>query len=1453
MSRNRERVEVLKMKMPRILLAVILTALAIVGAASALPAQQGSPQTVKVKFAATPLTAPTLASIAIYPSANGGIGTSDGILTEGTEVPFFATGFYSDNSTQDLTTQVTWKSSETSVVTIGANTGLAVGAGAGGPAEITASLSGVTSNETPVTVEAGTLEGVAITPATAGVAVGSTMQLIAYANYEISGTTSPYPTVLADITHEVTWKSSNSSVASVSSAGVVTGVAAGTITISVTMSGFTGTPQTASVTVVPTPPNWTLTGDLFHQTAGQIAVKLNDGTVIIAGGEDSSNAVLDLAQIYTPSTGLFTPTTGNMVVARTLPVAALLPDGTVLIAGGGSGTGGGGDIESAEIYNPSTGMFTATANDMSAIRSGGATATLLNTGMVLVAGGGQAGTSADLYDPSTQTFTPTGPLNVARVSATATLLTSGDVLITGGHDPSSDTGGALSSAELYDTTTGKFTLLTATMAFAREFHTATLLTDGQVLIAGGTASTGSASTPPAYEELYDPTTQTFLQTGALNAPRIAFNSLLLGDGTVLIVGGEAPNDLTGLFGETFPPQATCEIYNPETAKFTFTANMSYSRAEFTATLLQNGSVLAAGGEGVILFPAPAEIFTPSSTSPTLVSIAVTPTTASIAAGDTQAFTATGTYSDTSTQNITSTVTWASSDKSAATIASTGVATGVAAGSSTITASLSGITSNSATLTVTAATLTSIAITPTTASIAVGKTQAFTATGTYSNSTTENITSTVTWASSNTAAATIASTGVATGVAAGSSTITAKLSGITSNSATLTVTAATLTSIAITPTTASIAAGKTQAFTATGTYSNSTTQNITSTVTWASSNTAAATIASTGVATGVAAGSSTVTAKLSGITSNSATLTVTAATLTSIAITPTTASIAAGKTQAFTATGTYSDKSTKSITSTVTWASSNKAAATIASTGVATGVAAGSSTITAKLSGITSNSATLTVTGAITVTLSPSSAKVALGGKQVFTATLSGTTNTALDWYVNGVLNGNSTQGTLTGCTTVAPRTCTYTAPSVDVPSPNPAVIKVTSVADPSVFKTADVTVTDSIAVTLSPSSARVALGGKQVFTATLSGTTNTALNWYVNGVLKGNSAQGTLTDCTTVAPRTCTYTAPPVDVPSPNPAVIKVASAADPSKYKTASVTVTDSIAVTLSPSSARVALGGKQVFTATLSGTTNTGLNWYVNGVLNGNAAQGALTGCTTVAPRTCTYTAPPVDVPSPNPAVIKVASAADPSKFKTASVTATDSIAVTLSPTSKSLALGGKQVFTATLSGTTNTGLNWYVNGVLNGNATQGTVTGCTTVTPLTCTYTAPPVDVPSPNPAVIKVASAADPSKFKTASVTVTDSIAVTLSPTSKSLALGGKQVFTATLSGTTNTGLNWYVNGVLNGNATQGTLTACTTVAPRTCTYTAPPVDVPNPNPAVIKVASAADPGKYKTADVTVTKP
>ncbi|MFY9911073.1 MAG: Ig-like domain-containing protein, partial [Candidatus Sulfotelmatobacter sp.] len=145
--------------------------------------------------------------------------------------------------------------------------------------------------------------------------------------------------------------------------------------------------------------------------------------------------------------------------------------------------------------------------------------------------------------------------------------------------------------------------------------------------------------------------------------------------------------------------------------------------------------------------------------PTLASIALTPGNASIAAGTTKQFTATGTYSNGSTQNLTSAATWKSSVPGVATISAAGLATTAAKGASSISATMGSIT-GSTTLTVTAPTLVSIAVTPGNPSIAAGTMQQFTATGTYSDGSTQNLTSAATWSSSASGVATISAAGLA---------------------------------------------------------------------------------------------------------------------------------------------------------------------------------------------------------------------------------------------------------------------------------------------------------------------------------------------------------------------------------------------------------------------------------------------------------------------------------------------------------------------------------------------------------------------------------------------------------------------------------------------------------------------------------------------------------------------
>jgi sugar lactone lactonase YvrE len=268
--------------------------------------------------------------------------------------------------------------------------------------------------------------------------------------------------------------------------------------------------------------------------------------------------------------------TGSMNQARWEHTATLLESGLVLVAGGGNA-----GLSSAELYNPAAGTFTLTGS-MNVKRRFGA-ATLLPSGLVLIVGGsnnsigGSALASAELYNPATGTFTLTGSMSVGRSQPTATLLQSGLVLVAGGGIP------ANASAELYDPATGNFTL-TGSMNTARSGQTATLLQSGSVLIAGGGDNGALASA-----ELYDTATGTFAYTGSMNAARAAQTATLLPSGSVLVVGGTSSSLGSAL--------ASAELYNPATGAFILTGSLNTAREAHTATLLPNGSILIAGGLG----------------------------------------------------------------------------------------------------------------------------------------------------------------------------------------------------------------------------------------------------------------------------------------------------------------------------------------------------------------------------------------------------------------------------------------------------------------------------------------------------------------------------------------------------------------------------------------------------------------------------------------------------------------------------------------------------------------------------------------------------------------------------------------------------------------------------------------------------------------------------------------
>jgi hypothetical protein len=209
------------------------------------------------------------------------------------------------------------------------------------------------------------------------------------------------------------------------------------------------------------------------------------------------------------------------------------------------------------------------------------TATLLGSGKVLVAGGGLS--IAELYDPSSGTFSVTGSMTVARESPTATALGSGKVLLAGGWNESDPSGTTfLSSAELYDPTGGTFAT-TGSMTNVRSFHAATLLGSGKVLMAGGYNGSGAVSSA----ELCDATGATFTSTGSMATARERPTATLLGSGKVLVTGGDSVSG---------PAFSTAELYNPSGAgTFGATGAMAAARSGHTATLLGSGKVLVAGG------------------------------------------------------------------------------------------------------------------------------------------------------------------------------------------------------------------------------------------------------------------------------------------------------------------------------------------------------------------------------------------------------------------------------------------------------------------------------------------------------------------------------------------------------------------------------------------------------------------------------------------------------------------------------------------------------------------------------------------------------------------------------------------------------------------------------------------------------------------------------------------
>ena len=317
---------------------------------------------------------------------------------------------------------------------------------------------------------------------------------------------------------------------------------------------------------------WTNTGSMNIPRAGHTSTLLQTGEVLVTGGENATG-FLASAELYNPSTGQWM-VTGSMTTPRINHRATLLQNGEVLVSGGDNSTG---SLASAELYNVSTGQWKGTGSMTIPRTSHGAT--LLNSGEVLVAGGnnsvGSSGNTAERYDPTRGTWKATGSMQSLHLF-TLTLLQDGRGLAV------DDSGNVNSPGELYNPSTGQWTL-TGLMYYAHSGDAVALLPNGNVLAYGNHFACYAG-------QFFNPSTNSWSRTMGQCGTGISVGPLtLLGNGKALLAGG------TIIYSGKSTVVARANLYDPSSNTWAITGALNQARSAHTLVRLLNGQALAAGG------------------------------------------------------------------------------------------------------------------------------------------------------------------------------------------------------------------------------------------------------------------------------------------------------------------------------------------------------------------------------------------------------------------------------------------------------------------------------------------------------------------------------------------------------------------------------------------------------------------------------------------------------------------------------------------------------------------------------------------------------------------------------------------------------------------------------------------------------------------------------------------